>query len=56
MNPTKNSVGNSALHFAVEFKYQKVVKYLYSKGANPEIRNIYGYFAKDGLTITEGTQ
>lgn len=51
-----NSVGNSALHFAVEFKYQKVVKYLYSKGANPEIRNIYGYFAKDGLTITEGTQ
>ena len=48
-----NTIGNCAMHFAVEFKYQKLANYLLSKGANPEIRNIYGYYAKDGLTITE---
>ena len=32
-----NCVGNTALHFANEFKYQKLATYLVSKGANPDI-------------------
>ena len=29
-----NCAGNTALHFATEFKYEKVRKYLIEKGAN----------------------
>ena len=46
-----NCVGNSALHFASEFEYTKLRAYLLQKGANPDISNIYGYYAKDGLTM-----
>lgn len=46
-----NCVGNSALHFAVEFGYKRLSDYLLQKGANPYIKNIYGFFAKDGLRI-----
>lgn len=46
-----NCVGNSALHFAVEFGYKKLSYYLVQKGANPHIKNIYGFFAKDGLRV-----
>ena len=48
-----NTVGNTALHFATEFKYDKIRAYLLKRGANPEIMNIYGFFAKDGLTIED---
>jgi len=48
-----NCVGNSALHFAVEFGYKRIRDYLLLKGANPDIYNIYGYYAKDGLHINE---
>ena len=48
-----NCVGNTALHFANEFKYEKLAAYLLSKGANPDIQNIYGFFARDGLQISE---
>ena len=48
-----NSMGNTALHFAVEFRYTRLAHYLLQKGANPDIVNIYGYFAKDGLRIHE---
>ena len=47
-----NSMGNTALHFATEFRYNKVAAYLLQKGANPEIQNIYGYRACEGLKIT----
>ena len=45
-----NCIGNSALHFASEFGYTKLAAYLISKGANPDIQNIYGIYAKDGLS------
>ena len=48
-----NCCGNTALHFATEFRYPALRDYLISKGANTEIQNIYGYYARDGLKITE---
>lgn len=46
-----NQMGNTALHFASEFKYGNLRKYLISKGADPDIMNIYGFYARDGLQI-----
>ena len=40
-----NSTGNSALHYAIEYKYTKLSQYLLIKGANVEITNIGGYKA-----------
>ena len=48
-----NSVGNTALHFASEFRFEKLRNYLIEKGANPNIQNIYGFAAKDGLCVRE---
>ena len=43
-----NCMGNSALHFAVEFNYTKVKDYLLKKGANTTITNLRGYTAIEG--------
>mmetsp|Transcript_25509 Transcript_25509/g.34088 ORF Transcript_25509/g.34088 Transcript_25509/m.34088 type:complete len:215 (+) Transcript_25509:71-715(+) len=51
-----NTVGNTALHFASEFGYEKLRGYLISKGANPDIVNIYGFYAKNGLRVKEPGQ
>ena len=43
-----NCMGNSALHFAVEYEYTKVKEYLLKKGANTTITNLRGYTAIEG--------
>ena len=45
----QNIMGNTALHFAKEYQYDNIFKYLIQKGADPEIKNIKGYKAKDGI-------
>ena len=44
-----NCLGNSALHFAVEYQYKKVAEYLIQKGANKSIQNVSGFKATEGL-------
>jgi ankyrin repeat protein len=43
-----NSMGNSALHFASEYKYKNIYEYLIKKGANPELKNLRGVKARGG--------
>ena len=44
-----NCVGNSALHYAVEYNYKKVSDYLKKKGANMTITNLRGFRANEGI-------
>jgi ankyrin repeat protein len=44
-----NCQGNTALHFAVEYKYPDLSEYMISKGANTEIHNIKGYKCLEGV-------
>ncbi len=44
-----NCVGNTALHYAVEYKYKKVSDYLKRKGANQTITNLRGFRAFEGI-------
>ena len=44
-----NCCGNSALHFAAEYKYEMLESYLLRKGANPDIQNMNGFKAAEGL-------
>ena len=48
-----NCMGNTALHFANEFGYDKLAAYLMSKGASPDVANIYGFYARDGLAVRD---
>ena len=45
----QNILGNTALHFAKEYKYYNIFDYLIKKGADPNIKNLRGLKAKDGL-------
>ena len=45
----QNILGNTALHFAKEFKYYNIFEYLIKKGADPNITNLRGLKAKEGL-------
>ena len=44
-----NNMGNTALHFAKEYKYNKIYEYLLAKGANPQIKNLRGIMACEGI-------
>lgn len=44
-----NNMGNTALHFTNEYLYSDLSEYLIKKGANPEIKNLKGIKAKDGI-------
>ena len=45
----QNSMGNTALHFATEYKYENIYNYLIQKGADPNIKNLRGKKATEGL-------
>ena len=45
----QNMMGNTALHFAKEYKYDSIYEYLIKKGADTEIKNLRGMKAKEGL-------
>ena len=45
----QNIMGNTALHFAKEYRYDDIFDYLIKKGANPEIKNLRGVPARCGL-------
>ena len=45
----QNSMGNTALHFSSEYKYINVSNYLIQKGADPNLINLRGIKAKDGI-------
>lgn len=45
----QNSMGNTALHFASEYKYINISNYLIQKGADPNLTNLRGIKAKDGI-------
>ncbi len=44
-----NNMGNTALHFAMEYKYNRIYEYLLAKGANPELKNLRGKMASEGI-------
>ena len=44
-----NCMGNSALHFCREYKYDALYEYLLKKGANPRVTNIRGRRAHEGI-------
>mmetsp|Transcript_15917 Transcript_15917/g.15331 ORF Transcript_15917/g.15331 Transcript_15917/m.15331 type:complete len:128 (+) Transcript_15917:22-405(+) len=44
-----NCMGNTALHFAVEYGYTDLANYLISKKANIEIHNVRGFGANEGI-------
>ena len=47
--------GNTALHYAYEYKYTEIVQYLEAKGADKKKRNKLGYLPWEGIrkTITD---
>lgn len=45
----QNSMGNTALHFATEYKYENIYNYLIQKGADTTIKNLRGKKATEGL-------
>ena len=44
-----NHLGNTALHFAVEYKYHDLIDYLVRKGADPKMKNFRGLPAYQGV-------
>lgn len=44
-----NNFGNSALHYCSEYGYTTLGNYLISKGAQPFIKNLYGFMAIQGV-------
>ena len=46
-----NIMGNTALHFCNEYNYSQLSKYLLSKGALPNIKNIRDLKATEGIRI-----
>ena len=51
---TKNMTGQTALHFTRMYGYEKLFRYLTSRGANPSIRNNGGVAARDAEEPTTG--
>ena len=47
-----NCCGNTALHFAYEYKCTKLITYLKEKNANENIANFRGFRAQEGIRAT----
>jgi len=49
-----NYMGNTALHFTNEYKFYDLSEYLIKKGANPNVKNLRGLQASEGIRKVQG--
>jgi len=47
----QNHKGHTCLHYSFAYKYTQLGEYLISKGADPSVRNIFGFTCFEGLDI-----
>ena len=45
----QNKKGNTGLHFLYAYGYDEIAEYFISKGADPNVKNIYGLNSRQGL-------
>jgi len=47
----KNRAGNTALHYCKEYHFKECYDYLVSKGADPQLKNLQGVPASEGVVL-----